>query len=209
MLLSLHERFLQSYDTVGFVFAVRERYTSSTLVRLATHCDCRLHRAAVFALGFIGQFDVHRTLGLALQDEDDTVRALADTASRSVWNRDGTPTQRQRLIKAVRATAAEQYEDAVAIASALLESVPTFAEVWYQRGVARYQLGDLPQAIHDYRQCLELNAYHFVAATAAGETHLKRGEPKLALEAFRRVRIHPSQCYVQSHVEELERQLGE
>ena len=95
VLLEVHERFLHSQDTVRFVFEVRERYMAGTLSRLATHADCRVRRAAVFALGFVGDFEAHQIVGAALLDEDRSVRVTADGACRRVWNRGGSKQQRQ------------------------------------------------------------------------------------------------------------------
>lgn len=208
MLLEVHERYLSSYDTVSFVYRVREHYTAGTLERLAIHPDARVRRAAVFALGFVGGFETHQTVGAAMLDSDRTVRLLADNACRRVWNRDGDKRQRRQLMSVIRANAAGRYQEAVEEASRLVGELPQFAEAWYQRGAAWFQLADNERAIADWKQALELNAYHFVAATAMGAAYLRLHDPLSALKALRRaLLLNPDLESVQKQVDELTREL--
>ena len=208
ILLTSYRRYLGNQDTIGFVDAVSKSYTPSTLERLATTEDPETRRAAVFALGFTGDYQVNHTLGRAMQDADPGVRQLAVIACRSVWNRVGDQSQRRQLANTVRLNAARRYRDAVEQASTLLENAPGLAEAWYQRGTAWFQLGDFTQAIHDWCQALEHNPYHFVAAIAIGNAYLQLHNPVLALEAFQRVlRLNPDLEHVQAQVTALRRQV--
>ena len=208
ILLEVHERYLSSQDTVSFVFAVREHYCPSTLERLVTHADCRVRRAAVFALGFVGDFETHQTVGTALLDVDRSVRSLAESACRRVWTRDGDKQQRRELMSVTRAIAAGRYEEAIKEADRLVSVVPHFAEVWYQRGAARFQLEDYARAIDDWTQTLELNAYHFVAATAMGAAFLRLNDPLSALKSLRRaLLLNPDLENVREQVKELTREI--
>jgi tetratricopeptide (TPR) repeat protein len=210
VLLDAYRRYLGSQDTVGFVQAVSKWYTPSSLERLATNADRETRRAAMFALGFKGDYQVNQTVGRALQDEDPGVRQLAEIACRCVWNRVGDATQRRQLADIVRLNAARRYRDAVEQASALLKIAPGFAEAWYQRATAWFQLGDFPQAISDWYQALEYNPYQFVAATAIGNAYLQLHNPVSALEAFRRaLRLNPNLERVQAQVAALRRQIEE
>ncbi len=207
-LLRIYEQYLGNQDTVRFVYTVSEHYTAATLQRLAVHHDSAMRCAAVLALGYLGDFEVNPTVGRAMQDEDPAVRLLAGMACRSVWNRDGSKTHRRQLAATVRLNAARRYRDATKKATALLDDLPGFAEAWYQRGSAWFQFEDLPQAIRDFHQALELNPYHFVAATATGEAYLRLGNPVSALDAFRRaLRLNPDLERVRNQVVELARQV--
>jgi tetratricopeptide (TPR) repeat protein len=208
ILLRLYERYLGNRDTVGFVHTVSKSYTAGALERLACHSNREMRRAAVFSLGFVGEFEVNHAVGRAMQDDDRTVRLLAGVACRSVWNRAGDEDQRRQLADTIRLNAARQYRNATEKASALLDDAPWFAEAWYQRGAAWFQLDDFSQAIRDCHQALELNPYHFVAATAIGEAYLRLSNPVSALDAFRRaLRLNPDLERVRSLVAELTRQV--
>lgn len=209
-LLAVYERYLERQDTVGFVHTVSKHYTAGTLQRLVAHPDCRMRCAAVLALGYVGDFQVNATLGEALRDKDRNVHLLAGIACRSVWNRVGDQDQRRQLADAIRLNAARRYRKAAETATTLLDALPTFAEAWYQRGAAWFQLDDFAQAIRDFHQALELNPYQFVAAAATGDAFLRLGNPVSALDALRRaLRLNPDSPRVQDQVAELARQLQE
>ncbi len=165
---------------------------AGTLQRLAQHPRREVRRAAVFALGFLGDFQDNHSLGCALLDEDRTVRALAENSIRCVWMRTGTQVQRRELDVLIRLLAARQFDEVVRRASRLLEAAPSLAEAWNQRGSAHYALGQFAETIRDCHEALELNPYHFIAATHMGRAYLELGNPVSALECFRRaLRLNP------------------
>jgi tetratricopeptide (TPR) repeat protein len=208
LLLDLYANFLKSQDTVSLIYLVSKRYTPSTLERLAQHGNCEIRRAAVFTLGFLGDFAVNPVLGNALNDSDRSVRLLAGMAIRSVWNRDGNKDQRKQLTEIIRRNAIKCYTEAHQLAASLLEEAPWFAEVWYQRGSARFQLEDFAGAIRDFHRTLELNPYQFVAATAIGQAYLRLDNPVSTLNAFRHaLRLNPDQEKIRAQVAELTRRI--
>jgi tetratricopeptide (TPR) repeat protein len=143
-----------------------------------------------------------------MQDSDAAVRQLAAIACRSVWNRYGDKALRRQLADVVRLNATREYRRAADSATALLEQLPDMAEAWYQRGNAWFQLGEVSRAIHDWSQCLELNPYQFVAATAIGNAYLQLHSRESALEAFERaIRLNPDLEHVQAQVVALKKQL--
>lgn len=208
VLLGTYRRFLESQDTVGFVYSVSKSYASGTLERLARNCDPKTRRAAVFALGLVADFAANQTLGETLQDPDAAVRQLAASACRSVWNRYGDRALRRQLADIVRLNATREYRRAAESATDLLERMPDMAEAWYQRGNAWFHMGEVSHAIHDWNQCLELNPYQFVAATAIGNAYLQLHSRASALEAFERaLHLNPELEHVQAQVAALKRQL--
>ena len=63
-------------------------------------------------------------------------------------------------------------------------------------------------SIRDCRQSLEINPYHFPAATGMGKCYLQLGDRVAALEAFRRaLRLNPGLEDVRAHVVYLQRAL--
>jgi tetratricopeptide (TPR) repeat protein len=209
ILLDLYQKYLDNQDSGAFIRKVSRRYCPATLQRLAENGWREVRRAAVLALGFLAGYELNHILGRALNDEDRTVRLLAENGIRSLWSRDGSDQQRQRLGIIVRLNSAQHYEEAARQATDLIEEAPWFAEAWNQRAVAHFNLEDYVEAIRDCHQALELNPYHFLAATAMGQAYLQLGNRVSALESFRRaLRINPNLEGVRAQVDRLTRMIG-
>ncbi len=192
LIAQLYEAFLENADAVGFVDRVRRHYGAGTLERLASHAQREVRRAAVFALGHVAEYAANHTLGRAMLDEDRTVRTLAEAAIRKVWLRVGTDQQRRALALIVRLNAARQYREAARHATALLDEAPHLAEAWNQRATALFHQEKCAKAIRDCHEALEINPYHFVAATTMGQAYMDLDSYVSALESFRRaLRLNP------------------
>ena len=206
----VYQQYLKSQDTVGFVREVSEVYTQGTLERLVEHDSPQVRRAAVTALGFLGDYRSNTALGHALQDEDRTVRMLAEQSIRRVWARDGTEKERRLLRAIMRLNTAQRFSAAVRRATDLIERAAWFAEAWNQRAIAHFSLQQYDEAIHDCSQALEINPYHFAAAAGMGQAYLERGDRIAALECFRRaLRLNPDLEAVRVQVARLVRLIGE
>jgi tetratricopeptide (TPR) repeat protein len=71
-------------------------------------------------------------------------------------------------------------------------------------------LGQYDEAIVDFHQTLELNAYHFPAAAAMGQAYLELNDQADALESFRRaLKLNPDLEGVRARVLQLQRQVDE
>ena len=186
LLSTVYRRYLINQDAAGFISKVSQRYTPGTLQRLASNHSREIRRAAVLALGFIGDYSANHTMGRALLDDDRTVRMLAENGIRSVWTRAGNEEERQQLGIVIRLNTAQQYRKAIHRATELIDKAPWFAEAWNQRAIARFCLGRFAESIRDCHQALEINPYHFVAATSMGQAYLELKNPVSALECFRR-----------------------
>ena len=205
-LLVLYQQYLTHQDSACFVREVSSLYTTGTLQRLARHACREVRRAAVLSLGFVGDYSANHTLGCAMLDDDRTVRTLAENGIRTVWTRAGSDAERQELGAIIRLNAAKLHKEALGRATWLIQRAPWFAEAWYQRAVAHAALGRLVEAIRDCHQTLEINPYHFVAATSMGQAYLQLDNPVSALECFRRaLRLNPDLEAVRVHVVRLTR----
>jgi tetratricopeptide (TPR) repeat protein len=205
-LLDLYERYLDNQDSAGFINQVSQRYSQGTLQRLTQHPFREVRRAAVLALGFLGDYQCNHTMGRALLDDDRTVRTLAENGIRSVWTRIGSQQDRQELGEILLLNAAQQYKETIPRTSKLIEHSPWIAEAWFQRAVAHYALGRLADAIRDCHETLEINPYHFIAATTMGQAYLELENPISALDCFRRaLRLNPDLETVRNHVIRLAR----
>ncbi len=139
-------------------------------------------------------------------DDDRTVRTFAENGIRAIWNRAGSEAERQELGAIIELNTAQTYAAAAARASKLIERAPWFAEAWHQRAVAYFALGQMIESIRDCHQALEINPYHFVAATCMGQAYLQLQNPVCALECFRRaLRLNPGLEGVRVHVTRLTR----
>jgi tetratricopeptide (TPR) repeat protein len=206
ILLVLYQQYLDRQDSAGFISKVSQCYTPGSLERLVTHGHCEVRRAAVLALGFLGDYEANHTLGRALLDDDRTVRTIAENAIRSVWARAGSEEERQQLGLIMRLNAAQHYKEAVRRATSLIERAAWFAEAWNQRAVSQFALGRFAEAIRDCHQALEINPYHFPAAASMGQAYLELGNHVSALESFRRaLRLNPDLEGVRAQVVRLAR----
>ena len=204
----LYEQYLQDQNTAAFIKRISQRYTTGTLERLCSSQTRETRRAAVLALGFLGDYESNAVLGRALRDEDRAVRQLAENGIRSVWRRVGNETQRQQLAIVIRLNATQQYEEAVQKASQLIKAAPWIAECWNQRAIAHYNLRRYEQAVSDCHEALELNSYHFDAATGMGQCYLHLGQQSEALDCLKRaIRLNPDLEAVRTGIEYLKRAL--
>ncbi len=206
LLQTLYRQYLDSQDSAGFISKVSQTYTRGTLERLAESAAPEVRRAAVLALGFLGDYSCNHTMGRALVDEDRTVRMLAENGIRNVWMRAGSDTERQQLGIVVRLNAAQQFEEAARRATELIERAPWFAEAWNQRAVAYFSLEKYADSIRDCHETLEINPYHFGAASGMGQAYVQLGNPVSALDCFRRaLRLNPGLEGVRVQVERISR----
>ncbi len=191
-LLTYYHGYLDRPDCRAFSSRVAERYSVGTLQRLASHPRREIRRAAVLALGCLGDYDINATLGAALLDDDRTVRILAENCIRQVWTRAAVEKDRVQLSTIIRLNAARQFDKVIRMASDLIDRAPDFAEAWNQRAYAHHALGHYDQSVRDCHEALEINPYHFIAAVGMGRGYLELGNPASALESFRRaLRLNP------------------
>lgn len=204
----LYHQYLKSEETATFVRDVSRHYLLSTLERLAIGGDHILRRAAVMALGFLGNYAQNQVLGRAMADADRGVRLLADSGIRQLWRRDGNSQQQQTLWRICRLNQNEQYDEAILAAGDLIDEAPWFAEAWNQRAVACFATRRFEEAANDCHQTLEMNSYHFGAAVGMAHCYLHLEEPFAALENFRRaLRLNPDLSDVRGQIDMLERAL--
>jgi tetratricopeptide (TPR) repeat protein len=208
LLVEYYEQYLIDQNIDTFLRAVTFRYRNSTLERILSCGDRMARRSAVLALGRLADYQSNRVLGCALIDSDRGVRTLAETAIRNLWMRVGTPAQRHQLSLIVEHIDEKEFEQAARHADQLIQDAPWVAEAWCQRGKAYFHLGNYEAAIRDCLQALEINAYHFTAASLMGQAYLLQSDPVAALESFRRaLRLNPSMEEVRAQVIHLQRSL--
>jgi tetratricopeptide (TPR) repeat protein len=191
---------------------VTERYTEGTLQRLLDATEAQTRQAAVLALGFCGTMSSNKPLAGMLSDEDPAVRHLAAESLWEIWFRAGTPEQNAELRRLVELAAGDDSDAETVLAGydALIRQAPLFAEVWNQRAIVWFTLGEYGKAAKDCERVLKLNPQHFGAAGGLAQCYLKQRKLRAALRAYRRsFRINPNLDGVQQAIQSLERTLGE
>lgn len=208
ILLDLYERYLEDQSTDVFAEHVEQHYTVGTLERLAANGDRYRRRAAVLALGLLGDYESGRVLGCALVDKDRGVRRIAENGIRAVWRRAGNQNHRDKLAEIIDLNEHHDYDEAAERASELINEAPWFAEAWNQRALAYYYLERYTDSIRDCRQTLEINPYHFGSAAGMGQSYLQLNDRISALECFRRaLRLNPNLEGVRAKVIYLQKSL--
>lgn len=206
----LYCQYLENEDTASFIKQVGERYMVATLERLIERGSRRSRRAAVLAVGYIGDYEANTTVGRALTDRDRTVRMLAENAIRSLWCRAGTKSQREQLGEIIRLNNSKRFEEAIEKTTRLVDSAPWIAEAWNQRAISYFSTHRIADAICDCHQTLEINPYHFGAATGMGYCYLHLEDTTNALESFRRaLKLNPGLEGVRAQLIQIQRSLKE
>ncbi len=204
----LYRAYLTDQDLDRYAQRVAERYTIGTLERLTTLGDRLVRRAAALALGLLADYESNAVLGRALSDRDRGVRMLAENGIRALWCRVGTSGQQERLQEVIDLNGNHRFDEAVEAASRLIDEAQWLAEAWNQRAVAYFNLGRFAESAQDCNQALEINPYHFGAATGLAQCHLQVHDRRAALVCFRRaLRLNPNLEGVRAQILYLERAL--
>lgn len=203
-----YERYLVDQKISDYIRNVSESYTVGSLERLVITGDRSVRRGAVLALSRMADYRSNATLGHLLSDSDRGVRTLAENGIRRLWLRIGTPSQQRHLVAINEHLEEKEYDRAAQLSTALVEDAPWIAQGWYFRGKAFFQLEQYEAAVQDCHQALEINVYHFLAASVMGQAYQLQENPVAALESFRRaLRLNPSMEEVRAQVIHLQRTL--
>lgn len=185
---------------------VKVHYNEGTLQRLLHSQDVQARRAAVVALGLLGTIESNAQLAACLQDEDELVRQFASNSLWSLWFRGGSEEENREL---EQLAAQDDLRRALAGLTELSQRTPEFAEVYNQRAIVWFKLGEFRRSIEDCERVLALNPYHFGAQAGMAQCYMRLNKPRAALRAFRNaLRINPNLSDVARTIRNLEDALG-
>lgn len=171
---------------------VQKLYSPRHLERLLACGNVETRRAAAFGIGLIGDAQSQAAIATALRDPDADVRIQAERACRQIWARLGTPDQQGKLAQIQESARNQEYSSAAAQAILLVHSAPEYAEAWNERAMIYFQTNRYAESISDCRHVLELNPYHFGAASGLAQCHLRLNQIPEAIEALKlTAKLHP------------------
>ena len=208
-LVSWYREFLDNGKSAAFVSCVSTRYNTATLIRLTRSTDSESRRAAVLALGMVGDQSALVPVGRRLRDADRCVRLVAEMAFADLCQRQQGDAVARQLIIARRHLDGGRPERAEQVLDRVVDVYPKCAEAWYLKARAKFLLHDFVVAIGYARRAMAVLPCHFSALTLEAKAWLELDSPSRALESFRRsFSINPSQTQVQSYIELLRRRAG-
>jgi tetratricopeptide (TPR) repeat protein len=184
--------FLERQDVTGLANYLTGRWPTDCLAKFLTHPNPDVIKVAVCCLGLVGEMQVNEQLAALLSHQDCMVAARAEHALWSIWLRAAGPAASRRLSRALRWLNANDYDQATAELSRLIDQQPNFAEGYNQRAIAYYLAGRYDRSLADCQRTLERNPVHFAAQAGAGHCLAALGRWQEALTAYERaLRIHP------------------
>jgi tetratricopeptide (TPR) repeat protein len=96
-------------------------------------------------------------------------------------------------LEAVQSFNQGDYRESILLLNQILEIYPNWAEVYCDRGNAKFQLGERKEAIHDFEKSLEIKPNLEVAHYSRGRAYLLEGEYVQALsDSKRAISINPN-----------------
>lgn len=208
ILTRLYHTYLEDQDTARFIRAVATQYENATLSVLAKRGDVPQRRAAILALGYLGDYRCNSVISEALRDDDRGVRMAAESGIRNVWLSAATIGQRRQLLIAERQIGADQFREALMVTKGLREANPDFAENYRIQGIAHFGIGKISHARQDFEAALKLNPYQYQAAIGLGNCFIRSMDAVAALKQFQRALwINPNLDLVRAHVARLAKAL--
>ena len=210
LLVDYYESFLRDRDLDQFRDRVMGRYTDATLARvLASSASVPARRAAVLALGVIGEFEQSNApLGRAMRDEDPVVRTMAESALWALWFRADTPENNEALDEIRQMISHHRLAAAVDRATRLVTRSPKFAEAYNQRAIALFIQGRYAESAEDCQRVLKLNPYHIGAVSGLAQCQLELDQPREALQTLRRaLKLQPYSQSIRRNIKVVEAQI--
>ncbi len=168
---------------------LESKYAAVELVDYIQNPEPLVSRAAISALGFIGDTEVVPVLVDTLKCDDSRTRLIAENALWNIWSRSGDASVDQMLNAGKMLLRNEKYVQAAEQFTAVIEAAPNFAEGYNQRAIAYFMLEEWHNALQDCKRTIARNPHHFGAFAGMGHVYLKLGRINEAIEAYKQALI--------------------
>lgn len=209
VLTQLYKKYLIDDDCPSFIKAVSQHYLIGTIEKLTTARQIMTRRAAILAIGFLGDYDSNHVIGNLLTDRNTTVRTMAEHAIQHIWFRTGTESQQKELLVLERCNLANEFSKTIKRATRLIDVNPGIAEAWNQRSIAHFNQMNFTEAIRDCYETLERNPFHYPAAIGMGHCFLEINDTFNAIESFKRaLDLNPGLSFIRAQINYLRKSLN-
>lgn len=126
-----------------------------------------------------------------------------------VWLDTGQPTSDQWMAQGLDAMSEQDYDEAIALFTQIIEILPNYAEGWNKRATAYYLRGNYRASIDDIKRTLALEERHFGALSGLVSIYRTIGDDRGALNTLEKLAtIMPSDENVQKQIQQLRGELG-
>lgn len=149
---------------------------------------------------------------------EELLRRLADPEAKDwqrvqaqviqAWNRSGSASMDLLAQRADKALEKKDYATALVHLNDLVRLAPGFAEGWNKRATVHFLKQDYGPSLEDIARVLKLEPRHFGALSGLGIILDRIGDPKGALEAYRRaIAVNPHMPGIKDGIKKLEKQV--
>jgi Tfp pilus assembly protein PilF len=141
---------------------------------------------------------------------DDKEAAVIAEQIQRIWRRSGSDTLDLLIDRVQTANAGRDPVTALDLLDTILALKPDWAEAYNRRAAIHMQMQDMDAAMRDFRQVLALEPRHFQAMAGVGQVFQQNGQPKLALEAFKKaLKLNPNFKGIKEAAERLTMEHGD
>ena len=143
-----------------------------------------------------------------LQDEEQTVRRVAQAVIWQLWGRSGDKDTDMEYQQGLELMSAGDLPHAIDVFSHLVEQHPLFAEAWNKRATLYFMLGQFDLSILDCEQVLKLEPRHFGALSGYARMLISKGQFERALDYMERAnQVNPHMPDAEQAIRNLRRQI--
>jgi tetratricopeptide (TPR) repeat protein len=168
--------------------------------------DPQARRMAAAALGSLGTMADAPVLLRALRDQDEGVRAVAESSLWQLWSHSGDPEIDVLFQLGLEQMSRGDAQAAIRTFTTIIQKKPDFAEGWNKRATIYFLVGEYEKSLKDCDEVIKRNPQHFGVLAGYGQIYLALDKPELALEYFQRaLKVNPNLRSVAAAVNQLER----
>lgn len=158
--------------------------------------------SACETLAQVGKQEDLLLLQSRLFDDDERVRAIAETAIWAIWSRSGDAAADRLFERGVDQMRNGQLKPAVDTFGQVIAMRPEFTEAWNKRATIYFLLGEDDLSLKDCDEVLKRNPQHFGVLAGYGQIYLRKGDLPRALDYFEQaLAINPNMVGVQASID--------